>query len=135
MPLRKGQTNNPHGRPRKDNSLTELLARYGNKKVKIPEEKKHNEEYKEMEGMKLKDALAKRLWQLAVFEKDVTSIKYIFDRIDGKPIHTLVTDIDRGDMTVFTAAQKELFNEEELSESQNEGYLEPPEEAGAGSGE
>ena len=135
MPLKKGQTNNPHGRPRKDNSLTELLSRYGNKKVKIPEEKKDNPDYKEMDGMKLKDALAKRLWQLAIFEKDVPSIKYIFDRIDGKPVHTLVTEVDRGDMTVFRAAQKELFSKEELDESQNEGYLEPPEETGTSAGE
>jgi len=135
MPLRKGQTNNPHGRPRKNNSLTELLARYGNKKVKIPEDQIHNPDYKEMDGMKLKDALAKRLWQMAVFGKDVPSIKYIFDRIDGKPIHTLITEVDRGDMTVVKATQKDLFAEEDLEGAQDEGYLEPPEETSASSSE
>jgi len=131
MPVPKGRTNNPHGRPKKNNSLTELLERYGNRKVKIPEDKLSNLDYKEMDGMKLKDALAKRLWQLAIFEKDVPSIKYIFDRIDGKPAIQLITGVDRGEITVLQAAQKELFKEEELSGVQNEGYLEPTEEASA----
>jgi len=135
MPLSKGQTNNPHGRPRKDTSLTEVLAKYGNKKVKLPEHLKENEDLKELEGMKLKDALAKKLWQLAIFEKEIPAIKYIFDRIDGKPINTLITETDRGDMTVFKAIQKELFDMEELEGDQDEGYLEPPEETGSGSGE
>jgi hypothetical protein len=124
MPLRKGQTNNPHGRPRKNQSLTELLERYGNKKINAPS-------YPEIHGLKVKDALVKRLCQLAIYDKDLPSIKYIFDRIDGKPIQTLKTDIDRGDMNIFKAAQKELFKEEELEGIKDEGTLEPPEETGS----
>jgi hypothetical protein len=128
MPLKKGQTNNPHGRPRKNASLTELLAKYGNKKVSMP----GNIEF---DGMKLKDALAKRLWQLAVYDKDLASMRYIFDRIDGKPAQTIITNIDRGDMPIFKTVQKELFSEEEMEGIQDEGTLEPPEAASPSSGE
>jgi len=127
MPLKKGQTNNPYGRPRKNSSVTEILAKYGNKKVNFPGTDVH--------GMKLKDALAKRLWQLAVYDKDIASIKYIFDRIDGKPAQTILTNVDRGDMPIFKAAQKELFSEEEMEGIQDEGTLEPPEATGPSSGE
>jgi len=128
MPLKKGQTNNLNGRPRKNASLTEMLAKYGNKKVVAPE-------YPEINGMRLKDALSKRVWQLAVYSKDMTAIKYIFDRIDGKPAQTIITDIDRGNMPVFKALQKELFAEEELGGIQDEGTLGPPEEASPSVGE
>jgi len=120
--LKKGQTNNLNGRPRKNMSLTELLAKYGNKKVDFPENP-------EIHGMRLKDALTKKVWQLAVFNGDMTAIKYVFDRIDGKPAQTIITDLDRGNMPVFKALQKELFAEEELGGIQDEGTLGPPEEA------
>jgi len=135
MPLSKGQTNNPHGRPRKDTSLTEVLAKYGNKKIKLPDHLKNDKELKELEGMKCKDALAKKLWQLAIYEKEIPAIKYIFDRIDGKPIHTIVAGNDIKDIGIFKAIQKELFDMDELEGEQDEGNLEPPEEAGAGAGE
>jgi len=127
MPLKKGQTNNPNGRPRKNASLTEYLAKYGNKKVVLPGT--------EFDGLKMRDALAKRLWQLAVYSKDMTAIKYIFDRIDGRPAQTIITDMDRGNMPVFNAIQKELFAEDELEGKQDEGTLEPPETASPGTGE
>jgi len=127
MPLVKGQTNNLHGRPKKKNSVTEILARYGGRKVNYPGSEYH--------GMKLRDALAKRLWQLAVYDKDMTAIRYIFDRIDGRPAQTIITETDRGDMTIIQATQKELFAEEDLQGAQDEGYLEPPEETIAGAGE
>jgi len=135
MPLSKGQTNNPHGRPRKDTSLTEVLEKYGNKKVKLPEHLKDNKELKDLDGMKCKDALAKKLWQLAIFEKEIPAIKYIFDRIDGKPINTIVAGKDLGNMEVLKAVQKELFSEDDLEGAQDEGTLGPPEKTSAGAGE
>jgi len=135
MPLPKGKTNNPHGRPKKDTSLTEVLSKYGNKRIKLPEHLKENEELKELEGMKCKDALAKKLWQLAVYKNEITAIKYIFDRIDGKPINTIVTGNDIGNISFITAVQKELFNEDDLEGAQDEGTLEPPEETSASAGE
>jgi len=135
MPLPKGKTNNPHGRPTKGTSLTEVLSKYGNKRIKLPEHLKENEELKELEGMKCKDALAKKLWQLAVYKNEITAIKYIFDRIDGKPINTIVAGNDIGNISFITAAQKELFNEDDLEGAQDEGTLEPPEETSASAGE
>ena len=126
MPLKKGQTNNPHGRPRKNSSITEILAKYGNKKVVLPES--------EYDGMKLKEALAKRLWQLAVYDKDMPAIKYIFDRIDGKPAQTIITNLDRGDIPIIKITQKELFDEDELEGAQDEGTLEPPATPGSSVG-
>jgi len=119
LPLKKGQTNNLHGRPRKNKSITEILARYGNKKVVLA-----GTEY---DGMRLKEALAKRLWQLAVYDKDMPAIKYIFDRIDGRPAQTIITNLDRGDIPIIKVVQKELFSEDELEGAQDEGTLEPPE--------
>jgi len=135
MPLSKGQTNNPHGRPKKKNSLTEVLSKYGNKKIIIPEHLKENKELKELDGMKCKDALAKRLWQLAIYDKEIPAIKYIFDRIDGKPINTIIAGTDLGNMEILKAVQKELFNEDELEGAQDEGTLEPPEATSASAGE
>ena len=135
MPLGKGQTNNPHGRPKKDTSLTEVLAKFGNKKIKIPDHLKNVKELKEIDGMKAKDALAKKLWQLAIFHDEIPAIKYIFDRIDGKPINTIVAGGDIGNIAFVKAVQKELFNEDELEGIQDEGTLEPPEETGSGAGE
>jgi hypothetical protein len=127
MPLKKGQTNNPHGRPRKNSSVTEVLAKYGNKKIEAPS-------YPEINGMKLKDALAKRLWQLAVYEKYLPAIRYIFDRIDGRPAQTIITNIDRGDIPIIKTTQKELFGEDDLEGVQDEGTLEPPAAPGSSAG-
>jgi len=131
MPLRKGQTNNPHGRPRKSQSLTELLVKYGNKKIKIPPDdwRYSDLRYRELDGMKLREALTTKLWQLAVFKDDLPAMKYIFDRIDGQPA-VLVS----GDMSVLQAVQKELFDENELAGETDGGTVEPPEEAGPGAG-
>ncbi|MDR0486995.1 MAG: hypothetical protein LBG91_01975 [Treponema sp.] len=136
MPLGKGQTNNRNGRPRKNQSLTEMLVKHGNKKIKIPPDDPRfsDPKFKELDGMKLRDALSTKLWQLAIFKDDLPAMKYIFDRIDGKPIQTLRAEIDRGDMEVITAVQKDLFEDEDLEGVQDEGTLEPPEEAGSGAG-
>ena len=125
MPLSKGQTNNRNGRPKKNGSLTEYLAVYGNRKIEDPHSKYN--------GKKRRDVLADILWKLALEGKDLPAIKYIFDRIDGKPIETLRAEIDRGDISVIKTIQKELFDLSELEE-QDAGILEttaaPSESAG-----
>lgn len=108
MPLSKGQTNNRNGRPRKNGSLTEYLARYGNKTIIDPHSK--------FKGKKGREVLVERLYELAIENKDLPAIKYIFDRIDGKPIETLRAEIDRGDISVIKTLQKELFDLNELEE-------------------
>jgi hypothetical protein len=60
---------NRAGRPRKGKSLTEILER----------ELKHK-------GYK---ALAEVLIKMAIEEKNLMAIRYIFDRIDGRPKETV----------------------------------------------
>jgi hypothetical protein len=74
----KGQSGNPGGRPKKDISLTNILKRQAEKK---------DVEYNGQK-IKRKDAIAQKIWQLAL-SGDLTAMKYIFDRIDGKPVETI----------------------------------------------
>ncbi len=57
-----GESGNPDGRPPKEESLTEIL------RSKID-----------------KDAIAEKLIQIAMEKEDLAALKYIYDRIDGKP--------------------------------------------------
>lgn len=74
---------NRSGRPKKGKTLTDILEKHGGKKdVKVigPD----GEEIL----LSRREALAKELWELAL-TGDVAAIKYIYDRIDGKPIDTV----------------------------------------------
>jgi hypothetical protein len=125
MPLSKGQTNNPHGRPRKNRTLTDILAKYAN--TKIVDTRVRKTEY---DGMKARDALVKMMWQKAIYEEDMVAARYIFDRIDGKPVETLRAVDIHGDVPLFKSLQKDLFGVEEMEGGQDAGTLEPPPEAG-----
>jgi hypothetical protein len=125
MPFTQGQSGNPRGRPRKNRTLTDILSKYRNHKV----------ENGEFTGLKAQDALVKMIWQHAIYDKDMIAAKYIFDRLDGKPVETLRAEIDRGDIPLFKTLQKELFDLNELEGEEHAGTLEPPEETGAGAGE
>jgi hypothetical protein len=88
MPFIKGQSGNPGGRPKKDNSLTGLLKKELGKK-----------DGKENTG---KQRLVKKLIELAE-GGDTVAIKYVFDRIDGKPVETVRADL-QGSMIIDNAA-------------------------------
>jgi hypothetical protein len=66
---------NRKGRPRKGRSLTEYLERA------LKQEREDGEKYK--------DALAVTLIELAIKDKNIAAIKYIFNRIDGTPLQTV----------------------------------------------
>ncbi|GHU72439.1 hypothetical protein FACS189450_10230 [Spirochaetia bacterium] len=78
MSYKPGQCGNPNGRPRKGKTLTEALEKYANKRVG---------------GVSNRDALAKTLFDLALVNKDVAAIKYVYDRIDGRPRETIAADV------------------------------------------
>jgi len=93
MPYAKGQSGNPHGRPRKGKSLTDALEKHLNKK--------------DDKGKKNSEVLAETLIDLAIKEKNVAAIKYIMDRIDGKPVETITADV-QGNIVDISAIQKKL---------------------------
>jgi hypothetical protein len=75
-----GQSGNPAGRPKKGKTLTDILEKHGRKRDVLYKDPATGEQ----RYMSRKEALAKELWMLAL-KGDVQAIKYIYDRIDGKP--------------------------------------------------
>lgn len=69
-----GQSGNPNGRPKKGQTMTEILSQ--------------TLEAQEHEGKTGKEALALKLYALAL-EGDVGALKYIFERLDGKPLQAI----------------------------------------------
>jgi len=84
-----GQSGNPHGRPKKAEALTEILRL---------ELDKCDVEYGEDEVISGKEAIARRLKEMAV-RGDPVAIKYIYDRLDGRPRESL--DIDQAGEIVY----------------------------------
>lgn len=74
MPFVKGQSGNPNGRPKEENSITSMLRRYGSEKVV------------ERDGEKLtrEAAIALDMWSEAL-DGNQRVREYIVDRLEGKP--------------------------------------------------
>ncbi|MDR0731205.1 MAG: hypothetical protein LBF63_06005 [Treponema sp.] len=70
---------NRNGRPRKGQSLTEALEKELRKKRAT--------------GKTGKVELARTLVDLAINDRDVAALKYIYDRLDGKPRESIDTTI------------------------------------------
>ena len=62
--FQKGQSGNPAGRPKKGQALTDILKTVVDKRK-----------------------LAEKLLELA-YDGDITAIKYVYDRVDGKPMQS-----------------------------------------------
>lgn len=74
--FQKGQSGNPGGRPKRGESLTDILRRLGDIK-----DVNYNGE-----SIERKRAIAEAIWQKAIVDKDFQAIKYIYDRCDGTPV-------------------------------------------------
>ena len=72
MPFSKGKSGNPQGRPKKGETLTDLLR----EKIEAPKTAK--------EKLTRKEKIIEKLIELAE-TGDLSALKYLFDRIDGRP--------------------------------------------------
>jgi len=72
MPFSKGKSGNPQGRPKKGETLTDLLR----EKIETPKTAR--------EKLTRKDRIIEKLITLAE-GGDLGALKYVFDRIDGRP--------------------------------------------------
>lgn len=110
-----GQSANPKGRPKKGQTMTDILEKTLKKKsIKV--------DGKMISG---KEAAAIKIMQLAL-KGDVAALKYIFDRIDGKPDTTIRFDpkempvievgLDFGDEHAMERANREDAEEPEGTE-------------------
>ena len=84
-PFKKGQSGNPNGRPKKEYCLTDILKEQG-----------ETEDVQTSNGQKIsrKNALGQKLWAMAM-GGDITAMRYVYDRIDGKPNQTIDTTIKK----------------------------------------
>ena len=83
---------NRKGRPKKGQSLTDILD--------------YNLDMKNKDGVLYRDGVAKKLIQLAL-SGDVAAIKYIMDRIDGRPAETIKASVQNSFIDI-TAIEKKL---------------------------
>jgi len=80
-----GNNANPNGRPKKEYCLTDILKEQG-----------ETEDVQTSNGQKIsrKNALGQKLWAMAM-GGDITAMRYVYDRIDGKPNQTIDTTIKK----------------------------------------
>jgi hypothetical protein len=84
---------NRRGRPKKGQTLTDILDWALDQKRRIKDG-----ETGEEKSLLLRHMLAQRLIDKAVDEGDVPAIKYIFDRLDGRPKETIEMTEKRDDI-------------------------------------
>ena len=78
---------NRKGRPKKKASLTDILLRLSKRRDQPDDEKPEKR-------ISRKERLARELYKLA-FQGDLPAIKYIYDRIDGRPTEFVEVKDDR----------------------------------------
>ncbi|MDR0474926.1 MAG: DUF5681 domain-containing protein [Treponema sp.] len=76
MPFKQGKSGNPKGRPKKGETLTDLLR----EKIETPKTPR--------EKLTRKEKITEKLIALAE-AGDLSAIKYMFDRLDGRPIESI----------------------------------------------
>ena len=92
-----GVSGNPNGRPLKEHSLTDLL--------KEALEQPHNDT-----GKTKKQVVIETLYRIATEKEDVVMLKYLFDRIDGKPLQRIEAEVRRPEADLSNLTKKEKKN-------------------------
>ena len=88
---------NRNGRPKKEYCLTDILKEQGNLK-----------DVETTDGMiSRKQAIAKKLWAMAM-GGDVTALKYLYDRVDGKPLQTIEAEVTRPEVNLDNFTEEEI---------------------------
>jgi len=93
-----GESGNPKGRPKKGETLSDIL-REQLSSIKI--------EYEDGTQVEAKTAIAAKLIERAM-EGEILAMKYIYDRVDGRPKESI--DLEHsGELTVvFEDAEKDV---------------------------
>jgi hypothetical protein len=93
-PFEKGDIRiNRKGRPKKGQTMTDILAWALDQKRQIKDGKTGEEK-----SLLLRHLLAEKLISKALDDGDVAAIKYIYDRLDGKPIETVQLSAKKNDI-------------------------------------
>ena len=92
--VKKGHGGNPNGRPKKEHSLTDLLRE--------ALEQPHDDT-----GKTKKEMVIDKLYEIAVKKGDVVMLKYLIDRIDGKPLQTIEANVTRPDVDLSSLSKQE----------------------------
>lgn len=107
MAFVKGQSGNPGGRPKKGETLTDILRGYLNE----PDPNSPPYTRKQM--------LAQALYSRAI-EGDVMAIKYTYDRIDGKPVETVNSKQDGTVVLTFRSVDGSAPSPDDEDEGEGE---------------
>ena len=86
---------NRNGRPPKEFTLTNILRETLNQV--------NNET-----GKTKKQEVIDKMYELAVEDGDVQMLKYLIDRIDGKPLQTIEANVTRPETDLSNLSKKEL---------------------------
>lgn len=102
-----GESGNPSGRPKRGETMTDILRSLGE-----IEDVRH-----EGKMIARRVAVGHRVWQLAL-RGDVTAFKYIYDRLDGKPMQEIKVS---GDAEIDAPILISFGNVKITSESADDG--------------
>ena len=84
---------NRRGRPKKGQTMTDILDWALDQKRKIKDDETGKEK-----ALLLRHMLAEKLISKAIDDGDVAAIKYVFDRLDGKPKESVELSEKRNDI-------------------------------------
>ena len=93
---------NRNGRPPKEFTLTNILRETLN-------------QVNDETGKTKKQEVIDKMYELAVEKGDVQMMKYLIDRIDGKPLQTIEANVTRPETDLSNLSKEELKNLADLN--------------------